>query len=350
MRQYGAGRLRGTRRRGRHPGASEISRTERPNQPKDGARRLETQTLQPTPKSEAGSVDAALPALYNLAPFPGGKDWGAVFAGSLQDFSAPLLLSLIRVARQTGTLILTGPDGRGELAFSEGRLAYGRMGAGDVPLAVRLRRVGWLGKDHLRALGARAGVASEKQAALTLINAGFMTQGEILEFIQAEAVEVYYQVAGWLEGEFQFDSSTPPQADALTAAIDTVELIAEGGRRRHETEQLYQKIPDLSLELRLPEWHADALGRYSLNTEEQRLVSSVAPGRTLAQIAETNGYSGLQIRRLTARMLQAGVVEVARASGARTHELLGERPATPGEVRGYTKSLVGRLFQRKRGT
>lgn len=59
-------------------------------------------------------------------------------AGQLRDFELPQVISILEYSRMTGTLRITGPDGRGSLVFEEGAMVGAEAGTARGELAVVL--------------------------------------------------------------------------------------------------------------------------------------------------------------------------------------------------------------------
>ena len=100
--------------------------------------------------------------------------------GNLRDFSTTQLLNLISLARKSGSLIVEGPSQVAQLAFRNGKLVYAQMGQEDCNLTTILQKAGKLNSEQARVLRERAGQAGDKELGLLLINAGYVSQADIL--------------------------------------------------------------------------------------------------------------------------------------------------------------------------
>lgn len=245
--------------------------------------------------------------------------------GNLRDFSTTQLLNLINLARKTGTLTIEGPE-TAQMSFREGKLVYASRGSGHNDLAYVLYEAGKLNEKQLKIIRERAAGTGDKQLGHLLIQAGYVTQSDIIQSVRQHVVEVVYKIFTWAEGQFRFDANRLPAADYITIPIDLESVIMEGSRRLKEWERLQEELPDLDVPLRFTDRPDARLRNINLTVEEWRVVSFINPRNTIRQIARANNLSDFQIRRIVFGLLQAGLVEFVRQPrGARTR-----RKAEPG--------------------
>lgn len=231
--------------------------------------------------------------------------------GNLRDFSAAQLLNLISLARKTGTLTIEGSEVT-RLYFRDGHLVYAEAGDSHWnSLTQILRRAGCLSEEQSLALQVRAQGTGDKQLGHLLIQAGQVTQGDIIQSLRGHVLETTYQLFPWSEGLFRFESNQEAPADRITLALDLDGVILEGTRRLKEWRQLAEELPSLDMRLRFPERPNGRLRNIHLTAEEWRVISLVNPRNTIRQIAQANQLSDLQVRRMIYGLLQAGLVEIA---------------------------------------
>ncbi|MEW5987547.1 MAG: DUF4388 domain-containing protein [Chloroflexota bacterium] len=231
--------------------------------------------------------------------------------GNLRDFSAAQLLNLISLAHKTGTLTIEGREAT-RLYFRDGRLIYAEAGDSHWnSLAQILRRAGRLSEEQSLALQVRAQGTGDKQLGHLLVEAGQVTQADIIQSLRGHVLETTYRVFGWPEGPFRFESDLGAAAERIALALDLDGVILEGTRRLKEWKQLTEELPSLDVRLRFPEQPNGRLRDVHLTVEEWRVISLVSPQRTLRQIAEVNQLSEVRIRRIVFGLLQAGLVEMA---------------------------------------
>jgi len=179
-----------------------------------------------------------------------------------------------------------------------------------------------------------------------LINAGYLSQEDILTNLQQHFTDIIHRLFSWVEGFFDFDNDSLPPEDRISVRLDLENLIIEGSRQMREWEQLQDEIPSLEMALKFTERPGTNLRNVNLSVEEWRVVSYINPRNTIQQIASTTKMNDLEIRRIVYGLLQAGLVEITRLEGA-----LISAPTVrvfPTEDKEEQKSLVNRLIDRIR--
>ncbi len=268
--------------------------------------------------------------------------------GNLRDFSTTQLLNLINLARKTGMLTIEGPNEAARMAFREGKLIFAQVGPEEPTLTFILRRSGKLTDDQARALRQRPEAANDKALGLLLINAGYVTQAEILTGIRQHITDVAFRLFTWVEGIFNFEAASLPPPERITVPVDLENVIIEGSRRMREWEQLQDELPNLDMALKFTDKPDERMKKLNLSVEEWRVVSYINPKNTMRQIAKANNMSDLDIRRIVYALLQAGLLEVVRpASTAQLANMPVRKPKTEA-AKEQEKSLVNRLISRIR--
>ena len=267
--------------------------------------------------------------------------------GNLRDFTVTQLLNLINLAHKTGTLVIEGPNEIAKVFFRDGKLSYAQIGQEDSRLATILHKSNRLTTGQLRAIQLRAAHVSDKELGLLLINAGHMTQDDILSAFQSYFTESVRRLFTWVEGIFRFEKDMMPPADRITVRLDLENLIIEGARQLREFEQLQDEIPSLDMALRFTERPGSNLQKMNLSVEEWRVVSYINPKNTIQQIASAAKMNDMEIRRIVYGLIQAGLVEIMRPEGAPAPQEK-TRVNVPAGTQEEQKSLVNRLITRIR--
>ena len=234
--------------------------------------------------------------------------------GNLRDFSTTQLLNLINLARKTGTLQIMTKGSEAKVCFKEGKLIYATLGQ-DGHLADMLQKVGKLTPDQARTIREHSANQSEKALGQMLINAGKISQNDVIQAARAHMLDVVYRLFAFVEGDFRFEPTLAPAQDHITVPIDLENVIMEGSRRLKEFERLQDELPNLDMALRFTDRPDTRLRNISLSVEEWRVVSFIKPGNSIKQIAQYNSMSDFQIRKIIYGMLQAGLVELVRPEG-----------------------------------
>jgi hypothetical protein len=262
--------------------------------------------------------------------------------GNLRDFTITQLLNLINLAGKTGTLVVDGPSDQAHVAFQKGKLAFARIGKEDSRLATVLHRANKLSVNQYRALVERAGEMTDKELGLLLINAGYVTQEDILVNLQEYFSDTVRRLYTWVEGSFRFEADLRPPEDRINVRLDLENLIIEGSRQMREWEQLQDEIPSLDMALKFTD---RPLKNVNLSVEEWRVVSYINPKNTMKQIASANKMNDLEVRRIVYGLLQAGLIEIVRPEGV---TVAPSPKMFPTQDREEQKSLVNKLIGRIR--
>jgi len=271
--------------------------------------------------------------------------------GNLRDFSTTQLLNLINLARKTGTLQITTRGSAAQVCFKEGKLIYATLGQ-DGHLADMLQKVGKLTPDQARTIREHSANQSEKALGQMLINAGKISQNDVIQAARVHMLDVIYRLFAWVEGDFRFEPTLAPAQDHITVPIDLENVIMEGSRRLKEFERLQDELPNLDMALRFTDRPDTRLRNISLSVEEWRVVSFINPRNSIKQIAQFNNMSDFQIRKIVYGMLQAGLVELIQPEGvvppaARPSAAPGA-PSVKPTASAVKRSVVTRLIDRIR--
>jgi hypothetical protein len=216
------------------------------------------------------------------------------------------------------------------------------MGQEDGGLAVVLHKAHKLNANQYRAIVDRAGLMTDKELGLLLINAGYVTQEDILLNLQGYFTDVVRKLFTWVEGIFRFENEMLPPEDRINVRMDLENIIIEGSRQLREWEQLQDEIPSLEMALKFTD---RPLTNVNLSVDEWRVVKYVDPKNTIRQIASANKLGDLEIRRIVYGLLQAGLVEVIRSLNA---PIPVTQKAIPVRDKEEQKSLINKLIGRIR--
>jgi len=225
--------------------------------------------------------------------------------GNLRDITMTQLLNLVHLAGKTGTLVVDGSSEQAYISFRDGKLAHARVGKDDGSLASVLHKANKINANQYRAIMARAGQMTDKELGLLLINAGYVSQEDILLNLQGYFTEVVRRLFSWVEGIFRFENDMLPPDDRINVRLDLENIIIEGSRQLRELEQLQDEIPSLDMALKFTQ---RPLTNVNLSMEEWKVVKFVDPKNTMRQIANVNRLNDIEIRKIVYGLLQAGLV------------------------------------------
>ena len=268
--------------------------------------------------------------------------------GNLRDFGTTQILNLINLARKTGLLVVESKNGAAQVYFKEGKLIYATIGGQDGRLTAMLVRAGKLTEAQALKINEQPEARNDRELGSLLVQAGHLTQTDVVASIKAHVLDVVYRLFSWVEGTFRFEPSQLPPNDRIAVKIDLENVIMEGSRRIKEYERLQEEIPDLDLALRFTDRPDTRLRNVNLSVDEWRVVSYINPKNSIRQIAQANNMSEFQIRKITYGMLQAGLVELVLPGGrARPAIAAPPQPSTPlpPPKSTITRSLVERVIR-----
>ncbi|HHS97803.1 MAG TPA: DUF4388 domain-containing protein [Chloroflexi bacterium] len=270
--------------------------------------------------------------------------------GNLRDFNTTQLFNLINLARKTGTLTIETKDARARLCFKEGKLIYAGLDGQDDRLVTILLKAGKLTEEQARTIRARSDIKNDKELGLLLINAGYVSQEDIVRSVREHTLETVYQLFNWTEGTFRFEPGLLPIEGRITVPIDLENVIMEGSRRLKESARLEEELPNLDMALKFTDRPDARMRTINLTVEEWRVVSFINPRNTIRQIAQYNNMSDFQIRRIVYGLLQAGLVELVPPEGVERKPPPGAPPGTPPRPRrpAVKRSIIQRLIDRIR--
>jgi hypothetical protein len=276
--------------------------------------------------------------------------------GNLRDFSTTQLLNLINLARKTGTLSIHQNGDQAHMSFQEGKLIYAYLGEDrNNHLPQILQHAGKLSKEQAQIIETKVRGKSDRQIGYLLIQAGHVTQSDIMQSVRQNILNIVYKLFTWAEGLFQFEANKLPSSNHITLPIDLESVIMEGSRRLKEWEILQEELPDLEASLKFTERPDGKLRNINLTVEEWKVISLIDPRNSMRKIAQANNLSDFEIRRIIYGMLQAGLVELIKPKKPQPTVESGKASARAARQQATTespaarRSVVERLIHRIRG-
>ena len=267
--------------------------------------------------------------------------------GNLRDLSTAQLLNLINLARKTGLLTLQTSTDTARLYFKDGYLVHAHTAGEDGHLTSMLLKGDKLTADRASAIAGRPEVRSDRQLAVLLMNAGYVTKEDIVQSVKQYMLDIVATLFEWHEGEFEFMPDKLPSEDRLTVPINLEDVIIEGSRRLHEDEGLQDELPDLeSTALQFTKGSDAGLPSVSLSVQEWQVISFINPRNTIKQIAQANNMDDFQIRKIVYGLVQAGLIELVTPTGGIEPGTLAGRGKEAGRQPAVKGNVIGRLIDR----
>lgn len=263
--------------------------------------------------------------------------------GNLRDFNVTQLFNLVNLARKTGALTIEQKGKKADVCFKEGKLVYASVNGQDTGLIGMLEKAGKISQEQSRIIRARSKTNADKELGLLLINAGYVTQDDIVKSVRSHTLDVVYLLFTWTDGSFRFEPNKLPANGVITVPINLENIIMEGSRRVKEYEMLQNELPDLDMALKFTERPDARLQDINLTVEEWRVISFINPRNAIRQIAKTNSMSDFKIRRIVYGLLSAGLVDLVMAGGPKRLASASNAVSAPPPVK---RSLIVRLIDR----
>ena len=125
-------------------------------------------------------------------------------SGNLEDVSVAEVLQFVHIGRRTGTLVITGGDGRGEVGFHRGRIisawAPNSKKLGDLLVARGLVERRQLDE----ALRLQESQRPRQSLGQILVDSGLVRAPELRKAVAEQIEENVYQLVTWRQGGFEF--------------------------------------------------------------------------------------------------------------------------------------------------
>lgn len=265
--------------------------------------------------------------------------------GTLDEFSIVQLLDTIDIERKTGTLTVDEDGERIALSFQEGKLVYaGRDGTGS-QLAAALREGGLIAEEQARIIESRAGTRSDEEICSLLVNAGYVSQSDVMESMRSLILSNVCPLFAWSRGSFEFSPGLLADEGAITVPIDVERVIARGTRWLQEWQRLRGVLPDLNVALEFADRPPGNLRDYDLSRDEWQLISFVNPRNTIQEIAQHNQFSPFRIREVVDGLLQAGLVQIVQPEELGAAMAAGPEKRAPQVERNVIQRLMDRVWE-----
>jgi len=255
--------------------------------------------------------------------------------GNLQHFGGTQLLSLMSLAKKTGSLNVAHPKEGANLSFKEGKLVFAALGDSDGSLSSVLARDGRITIQQAATLAKHAQKTGDQQLGLLLIQKGYVSRADIVQSIKRHALTVVRQFAGWQEGEWVFDPDGKPDNGRITVPLNLENVIIEIARAQKRDEQLELEIPSLDVRLKFADRPNVDIKQLQLSKAEWSVLKFIKPDNSIRMIANKLDMTDKQIRRVVGSLREAGLIE-----------LVAYRPVvkeSPDERR-KKRDIVGRLI------
>jgi hypothetical protein len=229
--------------------------------------------------------------------------------GSLQEFSLPNVLQLVKMSAKTGTLTLRCEERWGRLYFRSGHIYYAVVDPQVMPLGERLVRAGAITPRQLEeGLGVQRAGPEGTRLGTVLEQLGFIDRGTLAEAIGDQIEEAAFDLLGWMEGEFEFLGDAPPADEDIVLELTVDGVIIDGCRRIDEWDLVMASLGSLQHIPRLEYAEGvDNHGGVSFTPEEWRVISLVDGRRDAGSVIRDSGINRFRAARVLRRLIEEGL-------------------------------------------
>lgn len=236
--------------------------------------------------------------------------------GSLQEFSLPNVLQLVKMSAKTGTLELRREERSGRLCFRDGHIYYAAVDPATMPIGERLVRSGALTPQQLEeALAAQRDVGRGRRLGSVLMALEYLDRDVLARAIADQIEESAFDLLGWTDGQFRFTAGPPPPDEDIVVELSVDGLIIDGCRRIDEWDLVMASLGSLQHIPRLE--YGESVGDrggVSLSAEEWRVISLVDGRRDAGSVIRDSGLNRFRAAQILRRLVDNGLAVMRPAA------------------------------------
>src|SRR5262245_29007581 len=149
--------------------------------------------------------------------------------GNLEDLSFPDILQVVHLSRQSGTLILSAPDGERRVRFRQGLVCDASLGPEHPSLGDLLVERGLVSPAALGPARARQEESGESLAG-ALVALGALSQESLEKVVREELRTLVRSFVTMQEGEFRFEvdeDAPPPEETPVPDGLKPEAILAD---------------------------------------------------------------------------------------------------------------------------
>lgn len=227
--------------------------------------------------------------------------------GQLTAVGVPDLIRRAYTERFTGELLLTrGPEQK-QIYFETGNIVFASSNQPEDRIGAALLRQGLITQADFDRVLAQA--AEGKRFGQALVEAGLMSQRDLITNITFQILDIIYSVFNWTTGAFQFIAGEQRVADELKLKLTTASIILEGVRRIEDFGIIRRGLGDLNRFIAPSSSPLLRLQTMTLKPFERQLLELVAQPLDLLHIlVAVNAPPAATLKALFG-LISAGVLE-----------------------------------------
>lgn len=225
---------------------------------------------------------------------------------------APLgeVLQMLRLQRQTGTLVVQRKVSEVAIAFNLGNIdvAVARGVSSEFLLGRYLIADDKLTREQLEEF-LRAGDESGGWLGERLIRSGHITREDLDRALMRQTSEIIYEMLRWPDGTFRFEFGVVlPEAKSAALELPIESIVLEGFRRVDEWRLIEQEIVSFENVLARDESAVEAVGVERLARDEIAVLEIIDGVRSVRDVVLASKMSSFDACRIMYRLLRSKLV------------------------------------------
>ena len=153
--------------------------------------------------------------------------------GNLSVFQPISVMQMLNLAGATGELSVAGESNSANIFFERGNVTFAGITNRSVKLGEFLVREGLVTKSALEGVLKKRG-RRKKRIGDLLVEAELIKQSQLKRAVEAQIMDVIYEVVRWQCGSFSFEKNKTPPAREVRIDIPLDHLLLEGLKRLDE--------------------------------------------------------------------------------------------------------------------
>ncbi|MFH0777275.1 MAG: DUF4388 domain-containing protein [Candidatus Eisenbacteria bacterium] len=245
--------------------------------------------------------------------------------GNLEDFSLAEILQLIAIQRKSGVLRLTSDEANSVLFFEKGNVVClnDRREKRNDPLMEFLASTARLTPDQVEQIHAIR-MQSKKEISEIILTAGFLSNKQLTEAVEAHARELLPKLLTWKKGTYLFSGDEKTISRLFfKVPMRTEALLIESMRRIDESARI-KELYSPSVVLRQKE---SPKGK-ELAEEEKWVLSLMDGKRPIREVLAKSRLGEFETYEVISDLIEAGLAEVAEWSSTQVEDVAPEPART----------------------
>ncbi len=259
------------------------------------------------PESPSPAAPPERKPLETEANPPAATETAASAPGTLTTTGVPDLLRRAYSERFTGEILLARGAERKQIYFETGNIVFASSNQAADRIGESLLRQGLITPADFERVLAQA--AEGKRFGQAIVEAGIMSQRDLITNITFQVLDIIYSVFNWTTGSYEFIAGEQRVAEELKLKLTTASIILEGVRRIEDFGIIRRGLGDLNRFIAPSSSPLLRLQTMTLKPFERQLLELIAQPLDLLQIlAAVNAPPAATLKALLG-LIAAGVLE-----------------------------------------